>query len=186
MVPPLLLLGTPDWVIRPLVTRLRIVSMLRLVTTPIAAFFIFNIVFALWHIPILYEAALIERSVHVLEHVMFLGAGIVLWWPILSPLPECPRSTYLSQMLYLCVLPTVPSILGAMITFSQDITYKWYAEAPRVWNISAHTDQQIGGIIMWIPGGVVFLGVLVIVFLSWANQEESYQKIRRSSLDKGG
>ena len=173
VVPPLLLLGTPGWLLRPLVRPPTVFRTVHFLTRPVAAFVVFNAIFVLWHVPGLYDAALRERGVHILEHLMFLGGGIVLWWPILSRLPEIPRPTFLIQMLYLFVQPTVPSILGAIITFSDRILYTWYADAPRLWGISAHSDQQIGGVIMWVPGGLAFLIALVIIFLIWANREEA-------------
>ena len=171
--PPLLLLGTPPWLLRPLLLRSpRVMGVARFLTLPVVAFILFNVVFAFWHVPGLYDLALRERGIHILEHLMFIAAGVLMWWPILSPLPELPRASYPLQMLYLFVQPTVPSILGAIITFSDKILYSWYAVAPRVWEISAHTDQQVGGVIMWVPAGLAFLFTLIVVFLIWASQEE--------------
>ena len=104
---------------------------------------------------------------------MFLVSAVIMWWPILGTLPELPRPSYLVQMLYLFVQPTVPAILGAMITFSDGVLYEWYAVAPRIWGISAHSDQQVGGVLMWVPGGFAFLFTLVVVFLIWAGEEEA-------------
>ena len=173
VVPPLLLLGTPGWLLRPLLLSPKVYRAARLVTLPVIAFILFNTVFVIWHVPALYDLALRERGIHILEHLMFIGAGVIVWWPILSPLPELPRASYMMQMLYLFVQPTVPSVLGAMITFSGKVLYEWYAEAPRLWGISPHTDQEIGGVIMWVPGGLAFLIVLIVVFLVWAAQEAS-------------
>ena len=171
--PPLLIAGTPAWMLRPLVISPRVFRIVRTATLPVASFVVFNAVFVLWHIPALYDLALRERGVHILEHLMFLTAAILMWWPILGRLPELPRPSYLVQMLYLFVHPTVPAVLGAIITFSDGVLYEWYAVAPRIWGLSAHTDQQIGGIIMWIPGGLVYLLTLVVVFLIWSGQEGS-------------
>ena len=176
VVPPLLLLGTPPWLLRPLLGSARNMRVARFVTTPVVAFIIFNAVFVLWHVPELYDFALRERGIHVLEHLMFLVAGVIMWWPILSPMSELPRAPYPIQMIYLFLQPTVPSILGAIITFSDSVLYQWYADAPRLWDISALDDQQVGGIIMWVPGGLAFLSVLVVIFLVWASQEESYEQ----------
>ena len=173
VVPPLLLLGTPGWLLRPFLLSPKVYRAARLVTLPVIAFILFNTVFVIWHVPALYDLALRERGIHILEHLMFIGAGVIVWWPILSPLPELPRASYMMQMLYLFVQPTVPSVLGAMITFSGKVLYEWYAEAPRLWDISPHTDQEIGGVIMWVPGGLAFLIVLIVVFLVWAAQEAS-------------
>ena len=171
--PPLLIVGTPAWMLRPLVTVPRVFRVARIATLPVVAFVMFNAVFVLWHIPALYDLALRERGVHILEHLMFLVAAVMMWWPVLGRLPELPRPSYLVQMLYLFVHPTVPAVLGAIITFSDGVLYEWYAAAPRIWDLSAHTDQQIGGIIMWIPGGLAYLMTLVVVFLVWAGQEGS-------------
>ena len=173
VVPPLLIFGTPAWLLRPLVRPPGVLRAARIATMPVMAFAVFNAVFVLWHMPALYDLTLREKGIHILEHLMFLVAAVIMWWPVLSRLPEIPRSSHIVQMLYLFVQPTVPSILGAIITFSGGVLYKWYAEAPRIWGISAHTDQQIGGVIMWIPGGLVFLLTLIVVFLIWASQEEA-------------
>ena len=170
--PPLLITGTPSWMLRPLVRTPRMLRVARVTTLPLVAFVLFNLVFVLWHVPALYDLALRERGVHVLEHLMFIVAAVIMWWPILGTLPELPRPSYLVQMLYLFVHPTVPAVLGAAITFSDGVLYEWYAAAPRIWDVSAHTDQQIGGVVMWVPGGFAYLLTLVVVFLIWAAQEE--------------
>ena len=181
---PLLLLGTPAWLLRPVLRYPQVMRVARTLTLPVVAFILFNVVFAFWHLPALYDLALRERSIHILEHLMFLGAGVIMWWPVLSPLPELPRSPYIVQMLYLFLQPTVPSILGAIITFSDGTLYEWYAEAPRIWGITAHADQQIGGLIMWIPGGLAFLLTMIVIFLIWASKEESQaQRNMRSGPD---
>lgn len=173
VVPPLLLIGTPAWLLRPVLSFPGVFKVARYVTKPVIAFVLFNAVFAAWHVPAFYDLALRELEIHILEHLMFLSVGVVLWWPILSPLPELPRATYLVQTVYLFVQPTVPAILGAMIAFSDTVLYEWYEAAPRIWSISAIDDQQVGGLIMWVPGGLVFLLTLVVVFLVWAGKEES-------------
>ena len=173
VVPPLLLMGTPPWLIRPLFRSPKVLGIARYLTLPVVAFILFNTVFMIWHVPALYDFALRELGIHILEHLMFIIAAVIMWWPVLSPLPELPRSSYLVQMLYLFLLPTVPAVLGAIITFSDGVLYEWYAQAPRIWDVSAHTDQQVGGIIMWVPGGLAFLLTLVAVFLIWSSREES-------------
>ena len=181
VVPPLLLAGTPAWLIRPLFRSAGALKIGRFLTLPIVAFILFNAVFVLWHVPALYDLALRERGIHILEHLTFLVTALIMWWPILGMLPVMPRPPFLVQMVYLFVQPTVPAILGAIITFSDGVLYDWYAQAPRIWEISAHTDQQVGGIIMWVPGGLAFLLTFVIVFLLWASREESEDRRRQRS-----
>ena len=165
---PLLLLGTPAWLLRPMLRHPRVMGAARTLTRPVVAFVLFNLVFAFWHLPVLYDLALRQQGIHILEHIMFLGAGLIMWWPILSPLPELPRSPYVVQMLYLFLQPTVPSILGAIITFSDGTLYAWYAEAPRIWGISAprrpadwrphHVDSRRLGLPAHADGDIPHLG----------------------------
>ena len=182
--PPLLLLGTPDWLLRPLIRPRWIMATVQFLTKPVVAFFLVNVIFAMWHVPALYDLTLESREAHVIEHLMFIVSGFILWLPILSPMPELPRSSYLIQTVYLFLQPTVPSLLGAIIAFSDRILYSGYAVAPRVWDLSPKSDQQLGGLIMWVPGGLAFLLTVVIVFLVWANQEEAKNRQPARGLEK--
>jgi len=173
VVPPLLLLGTPGWLLRPLVGFGVVLKIWRFLTIPLVAFVLFNGVFSLWHFPMFYEGALRGPAFHILEHLVFMTAAVIVWWPILSPLPELPRIPYPAQMLYLIILSISQTPLFAVITFSNDVIYSFYDAAPRVWNISPLADQQIGGIIMKVAWLVIFLPAICIVFLRWFYREET-------------
>ncbi len=101
VVPPLWLLGTPGWLLRPALRRLAILRLARFLTSPVAAFLAFNVVFGLWHWPSLYDLALAHDGIHVLEHVSFVAAALLLWWPVCGSLPELPRPGYPVQLFYL-------------------------------------------------------------------------------------
>ena len=101
---------------------------------------------------------------------MMMGSAILLWMPTLSPLPEL-RASYPLQMIYYFMNSIVPTILGALITFSERVLYPTYELAPRIWGISALNDQKIGALIMWVPGGTIFLGVLTAIFFIWLKTE---------------
>ena len=180
IMPPLALAGVPPWLLRPLLKNRMVKNIASFITRPVAAFLIFNAILVLWHTPDLYDLALRERDIHIVEHVTFMAAAILMWWPILSPLPELPRAPYIGQMAYLFLIPTISAILGAFITFSSSVWYAWYAEAPRIWGVSAETDQEIGGLIMWVPGGVVFMTALIVVFLNWAYNSEADDLAQRT------
>ena len=173
VVPPLLLLGTPGWLLRPLIDFGVVLRIGRFLTLPLVAFILFNVVFALWHFPMFYEGALRGHAFHILEHLVFLVAAVIVWWPILSPLPELPRIPYPAQVLYLILLSISQTPLFAVITFSNDVIYSFYETAPRVWNISPLADQQIAGIIMKVTWLAVFLPAICIVFLRWFYREEA-------------
>ncbi len=167
LVPPLLLLGTPGWMLRPLLTSKPVASAARFVTRPVICFVIFNVVIAVWHLPPMYNATLSGHGVHIGEHLMFMAAAVLMWWPFLSPLPELPRLSYPGQMLY-CFLMIIPmSIVAVYITMADTILYPAYSSAPRIWGLSPLDDQQLGGLIMWIPGGIVFYVILTVVFFRW-------------------
>ena len=170
--PPLLLLGTPRWLFRPLLRLPFGLPLGRAITNPLVAFLLFNITFAIWHVPAFYELTLHNQWLHILEHIMFLVTATLTWWPIFSPLDELPRLPDPAQCLYLFLESLPPTILGALITFPDQVLYPTYAAAPRVWGLSPMADQQLGGLIMWIPGALVFFVVLTVVFFRWFNGDE--------------
>jgi putative membrane protein len=170
--PPMILMGTPGWMLRPLLRYPAVARTARTLTTPVMAFALFNADMLAWHFPVFYEATLRSETIHIVEHLLFIATGVLNWWPILSPLPELPRLPYPGQILYLA-LETVPTAaLSALLVFSSTVLYPTYAAAPRLFGLSALSDQQIGGLIMWVPGGLFYLGVLTAVFNAWFGQEE--------------
>ena len=170
IVPPLLIAGTPGWMLRPALGWPVVGALARRITTPIMAFAIFNVTLSIWHIPALYNTALLHHNVHILQHVTFLVASVLMWWPFMSSLPELPRLSYPGQMLY-CFLMTLPmSVVAIYIAMADSVLYPLYASSPRLWGISPKMDQLIGGLIMWIPGGLFFYGVMTVVFFRWQRQ----------------
>jgi len=172
IVPPLLLVGLPAWLLRPALQVRGVKKSLELLTGPIPAIILFNGVLIVWHMPGAWDAALLNPSVHALEHICMLGAGLVAWWPIFSPLPEVPRMSYPAQMLYLFIQSLVPAIVGAFMTFSSIVIYPVYVETPKIWGLTPLVDQQIAGLLMKMLG-TLFLWILVTVrFFQWFNHEE--------------
>ncbi|MES2524972.1 MAG: cytochrome c oxidase assembly protein [Gemmatimonadota bacterium] len=175
LVPPLLILGTPGWMLRPLLRVPGVFALARKVTTVGACFMLFNVVLAVWHLPPMYNQALAHHSVHILQHLMFIGAAVLMWWPITSMLPELPRAPYPVQMLY-CFLLVIPmSVISIYIVMADTLLYPAYATAPRIFGIAPMEDQQYGGLIMWIPGGVFFYAVMTVVFFKWSGRGEDDQ-----------
>ncbi len=185
--PPLLLLGTPDWLLRPLLRPNLVFRAARLATHPIIAFALFNIAFSLFHVPALYNASVTHHWLHVVEHLIFIGTAVLMWWPIGSMMPELPRLNYPLQMMYLFALSIAQIIVFAIVTFSEKPLYEVYVNAPRVLNISPLLDQQIGALIMKVGGGTLFLTLLIIVFFRWFKHEEETNPFRapeRRSLEE--
>ena len=173
LVPPLLIFGTPEWIFALLLRPVLIERCARFVTSPVPAFILFSGVLSLWHLPALYDATLRHHSLHVLEHLLFISTAVIMWWPVLGRVAQLPRPPYPIQMIYLFFLSLPPGFLGAVITFSKEVKYRWYTEVPRLWGLSALADQQIGGLIMKLLGAAVFLAVLGMVFFTWYNREET-------------
>jgi putative membrane protein len=169
--PPLLIAGTPAAFFREALRVPGVHAVARWVTRPTRTFAIFNVVIAAWHLPPLYNTAMAHHSVHIVQHLTFMVAAVLMWWPFLSPLPELPRLAYPGQLLY-CFLMSIPmSIVSIYIAMADHILYPAYAAAPRVWGLTPMQDQLIGGLIMWIPGGIFFYGVMTVVFFKWAARD---------------
>ena len=167
VIAPLMIMGAPGWMLRPALSIRWIRAAARSVTSPWRAFAIFNVVLAGWHLPPLYNLAMAHHPVHIAQHLMFLVASVLMWWPILSPLPELPRLAYPMQMLYLFLMSIPMSIVAVYIALADSVLYPAYASAPRIWGISPMQDQLIGGLIMWIPGGLFFFAIISVIFFRW-------------------
>ena len=166
--PPLLLYGTPGWMIEPLLRPPLIRRLGRRLTRPSGAFASFNLVLVAWHLPPLYNLAMDHHGVHIVQHLMIMVVSVILWWPVLSPSAELPRAPYPVQMLYLFVVGLPMVVVSIFISMADTVLYPYYAAAPRVWTLlTPHADQHLGGLIMWIPGGLVFLVAISVVFFRW-------------------
>ena len=173
-VPPLLLAGTPGWMLRPVLSRKGIAPLARFLTRAPMAFVIFNVTFAVWHLPPFYNAAMAQHNLHILEHLMFMAAAVLMWWPLLSQLPEFPRLAYPGQMLYSFLMSIPMSIVAVYIAMADHVLYPAYSAAPRVLPLTPIEDQLLGALIMWIPGGLIFMIIMTVVFFKWnARGEDS-------------
>jgi len=164
----LFLLGLPDWLVRPMTGARALHGLLWLLTRPLIAGTIFVTVYSVWHLPSLYDLALRDRLVHVVEHLMFFGAALLYWWPLLSPSRELPSISYPGQMLYVVVVAIGMTPVFAFITFSGDVLYPTYEFAPRiVAGFSAASDQILAGALMKIVGMTVAMIAFGTSFYRW-------------------
>ncbi len=172
VLPPLLIGGTPGWMLRPLIKPRAVRAVAQYVTRPAACYVIFNLVIIGWHLPVFYNAAMANHNIHIAEHLMFMAAAVLLWWPFMSPMPELPRLAYPGQLLY-CFLSTFPmSVVAIYITMADHVLYPAYAAAPRIWQLTPMMDQRTGGLIMWVPGSIVFYVLMTVVFFKWVARGE--------------
>jgi putative membrane protein len=173
-VAPLLLIGTPGWLFGDVLRVTRLTGFVRWARHPLVAFFAFNAVFSLAHIPSFYELTLSNELLHAGEHLVFVATAMLMWMPILSPVPQI-AAPYppLGQVLYL-FLQTVPaSLVGALLAATSGAYYPTYVQAPRITPLSPLEDQQLGGLIMWVGSGLYFLVATGVVFFAWASREEA-------------
>jgi putative membrane protein len=147
-----------------------VVAVLRSVLHPVTVFLVYNTIFLAWHVPGNYDLAVRDQQVHSLEHITFLLGAILSWWPVYSLQPEVPRATPGALMLYLFFMSIPPTILGALLTFAGFVVYPAYEGVARPWGMSAQADQELAGLIMWLPGGLVYFVVLTIIFFRWFNR----------------
>jgi len=174
VMPALLIAGVPGWMLRPLLSNRPVAAVARFLTRPVICYVVFNVVIAAWHLPPLYNAAMADHSIHILEHLMFMAAAVLMWWPLLSPLPELPRLAYPGQMLYSFLMTIPMSITAIYIAMADSVLYPAYSAAPRIFPLSPLEDQLLGALIMWIPGGIIFYIVMTVVFFKWnARGEDS-------------
>ena len=96
----------------------------------------------------------------------------MMWWPILSAVPELPRLSYPLQMAYLFLQSLLPAVLASFITFSDGVVYRFYGEAPRIWGLSPVDDQQIAGGLMKLVGSLILWGFIAVAFFRWYQREE--------------
>jgi len=154
IVPPLLLLGLPEeW---RAFTRIRV--------SPLAASLVFNLVLAVWHLPFLYEATLRNEPVHVLEHLTFLAAGVLFWWPLVVPEGRAGSMSVMGKIAYLGFAGVPPTILGLAFILSPVVIYPFYAAAPRVMPLSPLEDQLVAGLVMFGLGNLIYFAAIWAIF----------------------
>jgi putative membrane protein len=190
VIPPFLLYGTPDWALRPLVRRKWMGRVARALTLPLVAFALNNAIFLAWHFPGPYDLMMRDHGIHVTMHLMIMVTGTIMWWPVMSPLPELPRIAPVLQMVYLFLVGIPMMISAALITFSQTELYTWYVEAPRVLpELSALEDQRLGGVIMWVPGGLTLWLAITLVYFRWTQRERREDEavaLRQPAVGRSG
>lgn len=170
---PLLLLGTPGWLLRRLLAPRPVQALWRAATKPLVALLLFNAWSAGYHWPWLVDLSVRNDAVHFLTHAAWLGTGLILWWPVLSPLPEMPHLSYPLRMAYLFGASIVPTIPASFFTFGESQFFETYAASAPLWGLDPILDQQIGGLIMKIGGGLLLWAVILALFFRWHHEEET-------------
>ncbi|HZE09825.1 MAG TPA: cytochrome c oxidase assembly protein [Gemmatimonadaceae bacterium] len=178
VVPPLLLMGepvrafvwalphparaaVPGWIRIPFWRRLAL-----LLTAPSAAFVLHATALLIWHAPGPYDAAVRNETIHALEHLCFLGTALLFWWVVMAP-PPFRRLSIALRVPYVVGMSLVGASIGVVLTFASSPLYDAYVATAPVLGMSALEDQQLAGLIMWIPGGFAYLIAATALFMNW-------------------
>ena len=170
--PPLLIAGIPSWLWEWLLLGRAVRPVAQFLTRPLVAFSVFNGVLLLTHLPPVVDLALRVGAFHFSVHVVLVVTAGMMWWPVLSPLPQLPRLSYPLQMGYLFLQSLLPSVMASFITFADRAVYPFYANAPRTFGISPLTDQQMAGGLMKVVGSLVLWSFMGVIFFKWYAREE--------------
>jgi putative copper resistance protein D len=174
--PPLLAIGAPVTLLlriaSPEVRHRLILPVLhskavRLVASPFVAWPLFAITMWLTHFSPLYNMALEDPVVHLAEHLVFLGTGVLFWWPVVAADPVPQRLGFGARLAYLALHMPVNAAVGLAIYFAPSVLYAHYATLQRMWGPDALTDQQVGGLLMWAAGDLLLLLAIPGVIGVW-------------------
>ena len=183
MAPLLLLLSLSRVILRPLTRRLTAVERaLGPFAHPLTGLAAWLVLMYLWHIPALYDAALEQPVVHLVEHVSFFTAGVAVWWPLIQPVPMRRTLPGLWPLAYIGAAKLGLAVLGVYLTWSSDVLYAFYEDVPRIWGLSPVDDQNVGGAIMMLEQSLTFVLVLVAVFVRALTRSEADER-RRERLE---
>lgn len=140
-----------------------------LFTLPVFAWLLYTLVLWSWHMPSLYQAAVLNHALHTLEHLSFFASALLLWWTVF--LSARGNDIGLGSGIFLLFTTALQEgLLGAVLTFSQRTLYPIYESTPGLWGITPLEDQQFAGVLMWIPGGLVYLSASLLLGYRWLVQ----------------
>jgi putative membrane protein len=170
--PPLLLAGTPGWLLRSLLRPAWLRTVVRNLARALPALLLFNAFIAFSHWPVIVDAAVSSELAHFGLHAALMGTALLMWMPVLSPMFEIPRLRYPGQMLYLFAQSIVPTVPASFLTFADGPIYPFYGLASPLIGVDAVTDQRIAGLVMKIVGGFILWGFIAFLFFKWNKQDE--------------
>jgi putative membrane protein len=142
----------------------------RTLTNPLVAWAVHAVALWVWHIPALFQATLTSDLVHTLQHLSFLGSALLFWWALIHG--RKGLMGYGAAVLYMFTTSVHSGVLGALITFAHSTWYPAYANSTASWGLTPLEDQQIGGLIMWIPAGLVYIVAGLALMVGWMRESE--------------
>jgi cytochrome c oxidase assembly factor CtaG len=181
---PLWLLGTPGWLVDGIFPKW-LDSLVKQLASPMSAFVAFVSVMWFWHIPAVYEMAQESEAIHIFEHLTFIDAALIGWWPVAgAESSRIPKPNPPVRMLYLFLLAIPCTSLAAVLTFARTPLYPFYVTAPHIFGLDAVQDQHLGGLLMWLPTHMFLLLAIGITFFRWFT--DSDRKAGQNIADSDG
>jgi cytochrome c oxidase assembly factor CtaG len=172
----LIVLGLTGPLLAPIL-RIGLFDRLRALTHPAIALPLWVVDLYVWHLPVLYQAALRHPGVHALQHAMFLGAGINMWMSLFGPLPTPKWFGNLGKLVYIVAVRLAGTVLGNVFLWSGTVFYPFYRHTEASLHISPLADQNLAGAIMMIEESILTLGLFCWLFLRTAREAEERQEL---------
>jgi putative membrane protein len=179
----LIVLGFTGPLLQPLLT-FRAGRPLRRLTHPVVAITVFTANLYLWHIPVLYQAVLTDTSLHVLEHLLFLTTGILLWMPLFGPLPKPQWFGKAAHVIYTVFIWAPAMVLANVMMWSDSVFYPDYSKTAEAAGISPIADQSTAGAILMGECTILALAIFAWVFLRWAKEDIERQDLLDLAIDR--
>jgi cytochrome c oxidase assembly factor CtaG len=152
----------------------------KLITLPFVAWALHAVAIWLWHAPSLYQATLGSETVHTIQHVSFFGTSLLFWWAVLHGVGS--RLARPSAVIYLFTTAGHTSLLGALLTFSPRLWYPLYDATTTPWGLTPLEDQQLAGVIMWVPAGLSYLIAALALAATWLKEPGPHRALQPSPL----
>lgn len=172
----LIVLGLTGPLIAPIL-KIRFFDRLRILAHPLVAFPLWAIDMYVWHLPVLYQAALRHPVVHATQHAMFLGFGINMWMCLFGPLPMPQWFGNFGKLIYIVAVRLTGTVLGNIFLWSGTVFYPYYLHGDAVYNISPLADQNVAGAIMMVEESILTLCLFCWLFLKTAKEAEERQNL---------
>lgn len=182
VVAPLFLIATPGWLARWLLSPRWLLRSVRWCSRFFPGILIFNFVVAFSHWPDFVRVTVENGPAHFAAHVLLIVSSLLVWMPVLSPLPEVPRMVIPLRGLYLFLQSVLPTLPATFLTYGQRPLYRIYEGFPKLWGFTALEDQQLAGVFMKTGAGAVLWAIIAVLFFRWAAEEERKDRRPRTPI----
>jgi cytochrome c oxidase assembly factor CtaG len=172
----LLVVGLTAPLIAPLL-RIGWIDRLRVLANPLVAFPLWVADLYIWHLPVLYQAALNHSGIHALQHACFIAFGMNMWMCLFGPLPMPAWFGNLQKLVYILAVRLAGAILGNIFAWSGTVFYPDYAKGEAYWHVTPIADQNLAGAIMMVEGSILTICLFAWLFLKTAREGEERQDL---------